>query len=168
MKILRKIRNYLCYCGIEKEEYQSVKKDAYASNFVVWRILHIFMVVVFGFLFINSLMINILDQNRIFYMVAFIYSTVATGLIFFLKKDSIWGQLLIYLSIIMLLVLGCFVSSNKADIPATSFYIFLIITPLFMIDKPYYTLGLLLLASTGFAVWMYYTENYDVWKMDLV
>ena len=168
MKILRKIRNYLCYCGIEKEEYQAVKKDAYASNYVTWRILHLLMVAAFGFLFINSLISNLLEQNRIFYMVALIYSIASTSLLFFLKKDSLAAQLLIYFSIIMLLVLGCFVSSNKADTPSTTFFVFLIITPLFMIDKPYYTIGLLLLAATGFLIWMYQVENYDIWKMDFV
>ena len=37
IKALRMIRNYICYCGIEKEEFKAVKKDAYASNFQIWR-----------------------------------------------------------------------------------------------------------------------------------
>ena len=48
MKILRTIRNYICYCGIEKEEFRVVKIDAYVSNFKIWRILNFFMVAVFG------------------------------------------------------------------------------------------------------------------------
>ena len=31
------IRNYYFYCGIEKDEYNAVKKDAYISNFEVWK-----------------------------------------------------------------------------------------------------------------------------------
>ncbi|MCR5544019.1 MAG: hypothetical protein K6F55_07695 [Eubacterium sp.] len=40
MKILKAIRRYYFYCGIEKEEYNELKKDAYGSNFEVWRIWH--------------------------------------------------------------------------------------------------------------------------------
>ena len=39
MSWLRTARNYFLYCGLEKEEYKAVKKDAYISNFVVWRVL---------------------------------------------------------------------------------------------------------------------------------
>ena len=42
-KTLRTIRNYFCYCGIEKEEFRAVKKDAYVANFETWRVLHIVM-----------------------------------------------------------------------------------------------------------------------------
>ena len=35
MKILKKIRNYFCYCGVEKDLYRKIKKDAYVSNFQV-------------------------------------------------------------------------------------------------------------------------------------
>ena len=47
MKLLKKIRRYYLYCGIEKDEYNELKKDAYVSNFEVWRILHFIMFVVF-------------------------------------------------------------------------------------------------------------------------
>lgn len=31
MKLLKTLRNYYLYCGIEKDEYNAVKKDAYIS-----------------------------------------------------------------------------------------------------------------------------------------
>ena len=48
---LNYLRNLFCYCGIEKDEYNAIKKDAYVSNFKVWRILHILMAAVFAFLY---------------------------------------------------------------------------------------------------------------------
>ena len=36
MGILKTFRNYICYCGIDKDKYKALKKDAYASNFVIW------------------------------------------------------------------------------------------------------------------------------------
>ena len=72
-KALRTVRNYICYCGIEKEDFKAVKKDAYASNFQIWRILHIIMDVAFALLFIFSLVNDLAKDNRFFYLGAFIY-----------------------------------------------------------------------------------------------
>ena len=33
VKALHVIRNYILYCGIEKDAYNAIKKDAYVSNF---------------------------------------------------------------------------------------------------------------------------------------
>ena len=50
-KALRTLRNYICFCGIEKEEFKAVKKDAYISNFEVWKKLNFVMVIAFAILF---------------------------------------------------------------------------------------------------------------------
>ena len=158
MKILRKIRNYLCYCGIEKEEYEAVKREAFAANFEIWRLLHCVMTFAFGFLFIYSLFDHLFEINRWFYLMLFVYSAVMTGFFFILKKRSILPQFLIYLSISMLFLFGCFISQNKHDIPATMFIVMLLITPLFMINRPYLMGIELVCASTVFNVWMYYAK----------
>ena len=166
--LLKTIRNYCCYCGIEKEEYNAVKKDAYISNFKVWKILSILMTVVFGGLLISSLLSNMMSINKIFYLVAFVYSIVATTLFFILKKDSIVAQLLIYLSISLLFLFACFITQNKPEIPATMFVILLVITPMFMIDKPYFMTLELCAASAVFLVWMYFVKSYEIWQYDLI
>ena len=71
MKVLKILRNYFFYCGIEKEEYDAIKKDVYASNYIIWRILHFFMAFVFLALYISSLMNSRLSVNRVFYLMAF-------------------------------------------------------------------------------------------------
>ncbi|MBP5574655.1 MAG: diguanylate cyclase [Bacilli bacterium] len=168
MKVLRIIRNYICYCGIEKEEYKSIKKNAYVSNFEVWRILHILMDVVFAGLSIYSLFSSLAELNKVFYIAAFIYSTLATIFFFVLKKDSLIGQLLIYLSISMLLLFACLITSNKPDVPAIAFVAFLLITPMFMLDKPYFMAIELIAASTIFLVLMYFVKELYTWHIDLV
>ena len=72
MKYLRIIRNYFFYCGIEKDEYNAIKKDAYISNFEVWRILHFLMAAFFGALYICSLRFSILKSNSLLYLLAFV------------------------------------------------------------------------------------------------
>ena len=166
--VLRKIRNYFCYCGIEKEQFRQVKKDAYRSNFEMWRILHIVMDVAFGLLFIFSISNSFAADNTWFYLGAFIYSAVASVFFFVLKKDSLIAQLLIYLSISVLLLFGCFITSNKPNAPAITFIAFLLITPLFMIDKPYFMSLELVVASTVFLVWMHFIKQPEIWKADLM
>ena len=168
MNFLKKLRNLFCYCGIEKEEYRSLKRNAYISNFEVWRVLHFLMDGAFSVAFIVSLFSPMMKVNTIFYGVGLVYSFIATICFFLLKKDSIAAQLLIYLSISVLLLFGAFVSSNKPDTPALSFIAFLLITPIFMIDKPYFMCMELVIASTIFLVWMYFVKDEYTWKVDLI
>ena len=168
MKILKKIRNYFCYCGLERDEYHDVKKSAYISNFEIWRILHLMMTIIFLALSIASLVNDFMGMNKWFYLGAFAYSLVATLLFFLIKKkDALWPQFLIYISISLLFLFGCFITSNKPDVPAISFIAFLVITPMFMIDKPYFMSLELIVAATVYLVWMYFIKEPTVFKMDL-
>ncbi len=167
MKVLRTIRNYICYCGIEKDEYNELKKDAYVSNFEVWRVLHCMIAAVFACLFFCSLTVDIMVKNRIFYLVGFIYSTSAAFLFLFaFRKESLIAQLVIYLSISMLFVFGGLITQNKPDSPATTFIVLLLITPMFMLDKTYFIAIELTAASVIYLIWMHGVKSYDIWKMD--
>ncbi len=168
MKLLKKIRNYFFYCGIEKDEFNALKLDAYRSNFEVWKILHILMAGAFSFLFINSLFSELLSINRLFYFLAMVYSIAVSVLFFFMKKTSIIGQLIIYLSISLLFLFGCFLTKNSPENPATTFMVLLIITPMFMIDKPYFMSIELCAASSIYLIWMYHVKTYDIWQIDVV
>ena len=168
MNILRTIRNYFFYCGIEKDEYNRVKKDAYISNFKVWRILHFLMVSVFGVLYFSSLFNDLLKNNSLFYLFALLYSVIALLFFFILKKDSLIAQLLIYLSISLLFVFGGLITQNKPNSNATTFVVLLLITPMFMIDKPFFMAIELIAASAVFLIWMHGVKPYDVWRLDFV
>ena len=168
MKGIRTLKNYFFYCGIEKEEYNAIKKDAYVSNFIIWRSLHFLMVFVFALLFGSSWFNDLLESNRMFYLGTFIYSLVVGILFLVLKKDSLIAQFIIYLSITVLFLFGCFITQNKPDMPSTTFIVFLLITPMFMIDKPFFMTIELCGASAMFLIWMYYAKPYDIWIMDLL
>ena len=167
MNVFRTIRNYLCYCGIEKSEYNAIKKDAYISNYRVWRILQIVMVIVFGIFFVGSFFAELMKANRAIYLAIFLYSLVSTGILFILKKDSLIAQLLIYLSISVLFLFAGFISQNTPQLPATTFIVFLLIAPMFMIDKPYFMSIVLCIASAVFLIWMHRVKPYEIWRYDL-
>ena len=138
MNALKIIRNYFFYCGIEKDEYNALKKDAYVSNYKIWRVLHFLMAAVFGLLFAFSFASDLLALNRVFYLAALGYSVAAIALFGCLRKESILAQFLIYLSISLLFLFGFVISQNRPDSPAVTFIAFLLITPMFMIDKPFF------------------------------
>ena len=164
----RDIKNYICYCGIEKEEYNALKKDAYRSNFMVWRALHLLMAVVFGVLLVSTLFNDLVKINRVYYLAAFLYSAAAVCLFFILKEDSLAAQLIIYLSISMLFLFGGLITQNKPDIPATTFIAMLLITPMFMIDKPFFMAIELCAADAVFLVWMHSVKTYEIWRYDVI
>ena len=169
MKIWSVLRNYICYCGIEKAEYNALKKeDAYVANFNVWRILHFLMAVIFGAMFVASLFSHLMKVNTVFYLIAFLYSALALISFFILKKNSLIAQLIIYLSISLLFVFGGFLTQNKPEMTATTFIVFLLITPMFMIDKPYFMAIELCTASVVFLIWMRGVKPYDIWRYDLI
>lgn len=168
MKFLRRIRNDLCYCGIEKKEYDAIKKDAYTSNFEVWRLLHCVMSAAFAFLFVYSLFVDLFKSNSLFYLIALIYSIAATVAFFVLKKDSRIAQVVIYVSITMLFMFGCLITQNKPDSTATFFVILLLLTPMLMINKPYYMAIEMAVVSVVFLVWMHQVKPFAIWQMDLI
>ena len=168
MRVFRKLYNYFFYCGIDKEEYRAVKKEVYISNFVIWRILHILMAATLAFLYITSLFNELLSKNSNVYLIGLIYSLAATGLFFILKKDSIIAQFLIYITITLLFLFACFISMNNSVVPATTFIVFLLITPMFMIDKPVFMTVELCVVSALFLTLMYGIKSPDIWMIDLV
>ena len=168
MDIMRKIRNYFLYCGIEKDEYNALKKDAYVSNFKIWRILHFLMAAVFGGLLLASLFVAPMAVNRVFYQTAFIYTLIAIVCFFILKKDSIIAQFFIYLSISVLFVFGCLIAQNKPEYPAVTFLVILLVTPMFMIDKPFFMTIELCAASAIFLIWMHGIKPPEIWQVDLL
>ena len=87
---------------------------------------------------------------------------------FVLKKDSLVAQLLIYLSISVLFLFGGFIAQNKPEFNSTTFIVLLLVTPMFMIDKPFFMAIELGVASAIFLIWMYNIKSYEVWVMDFV
>lgn len=168
MNFLKKLRNYLFYCGIERDEYNAIKKNAYISNFVIWRSLHYLMAATFLVLYFISLSNSVVRHNALLYLLGTIYSVAVIILFSFLKKDSLIAQFIIYISISLLFLFGGFVSLNNPNVPAATFIVFLLITPLFMIDKPFFMAIELSVVAAIFLTYMHGVKPENIWKIDLV
>ena len=126
------------------------------------------MAVVFGVLFLISLSSSLMEGNRWFYLMALLYTMAVLWLFRILKKDSIAAQLIIYLSMSLLFLFGCVISLKTPQHTATTFIVFLLITPMFMIDRPIFMTVELIAASAVFLIWTRRVKPLDVWQMDLV
>ena len=168
MSFLKKLRDYFFYCGIDGKEYKAIKKEAYVSNFVIWRSLHFLIAATFIALYVIALLSNVVRQNAIIYLVGAGYSVLVIILFFILKKDSLIAQFIIYISISLLFLLGGLISLNNPNVPATTFIVFLLIAPLFMIDKPFFMAIELSIAAIIFLVFMHGIKPQNIWYIDLV
>ena len=168
MKVFGKLRNYLLYCGLERDEYDAISRDARVSNYTVWRVFSLLMVTAFAFLYVSSLFSDMMSSNQWFYLIGLVYSVIAACFFFRLKNDSRIAQFLIYASISLLLLFACLITQNKPNVPATTFIAFLLIMPMSTVHRPIYMTIELSVASTVFLVWMYHVKPYEVWQYDLI
>ena len=148
MNLWQKLMNWVCYCGVTKEEYDSVKPAVYVRNFEVWKYLNVFLLA--GYLFL-AFMLNMLD--------GFTFSTVAEIIIalylsvvcflfsYVLRKESIAAQYTIYVTMVVLFLVSTFIEVFQPTADSVAFYVLLITLPMFTLDKPYFMIILLSGAS---------------------
>lgn len=150
--ILIKLRNLFCYCGMTRDEYNAVKKEAYISNFTVWKYLHALMA--FGFFLMGTL--HFIFDARLnvvaIYAIAFLYSLFACFLFFSVfKKDSLGAQLTIYLSMAVIMLIFLLLKIRRNASASVGFIAMLVLLPMFMVDKPYY---MIIFLSVSIAVYL--------------
>ena len=138
---------YFLYCGLDKEGYKRVKRDAYIANFEIWKKVNILITLLFGVLFVLS-MAGVLTQGSVTMRgLSFLYFTVMLILFYtVIPPDSLIGQLLIYVEMIIMLIFGLYLSYVQPEMMGVTFMVFLVGMPMFMIDHPFY-MTLLLFCS---------------------
>lgn len=146
-----RIRDIFCYCGLTRDEYESVKKEAYISNFNVWKYLHALMILGYAIMTGFSALYGGLAQITLIWLRMLSYSIIA-GTCFFtvLQRDSLIAQLIIYLSMILLMLSSIMCSVYQPEM-IVSFVVMLVLTPMFMIDRPFY---MAILLSSAVAVYL--------------
>lgn len=135
---LRKSRNFFCYCGLSRDEYHLVRKDAYVSNFNVWKYMHLLIVVAYSVMAVFSAR-NQLTGCAMIEIVVILYAAFMSFLFFrVLKPESLSAQLLIYLTMIIMMISTMIIRLYLPGEESVAFVVMLVLFPMFMIDKPYY------------------------------
>lgn len=167
-KYLQKLRDCFCYCGLSKEEYKIIKKDAYVSNFTVWKYLHVLMMLGYAVLMVMSMIYEGFSLPYMVHLGMMIYSIVGCILFFFVfREDMLGAQFFIYLSMILLMLSSLLVGINRTDMVSVGFIALLVLLPMFMIDKPYF---MAILLSASVAVYLLVEKQYlrpDIFRVDM-
>ena len=140
IRFLAKLRDLACYCGLSKEEYRSIKKEAYISNFQVWKHLHVLLFLGYA---VMALAFSMQDGGSPYAYVQLgmmTYLAVVSILFYsaFRKPDALFPQFVIYLTMILLLLAAMLISVLEPGARSVTFIVLLVMLPMFMIDKPYY------------------------------
>ena len=165
------LTSLFCYCGVSKKEYESVKRDAYISNFHTWKFLHVFISIYFIVLSSEAITYSgLFSVSSILRIALLVYSATISVLFFTktVKEDSLLGQLIIYLTMIILLVITFWYGLIQSDMMAVSFTVMLVTLSMFMIDKPYFMAIVLFIASTAFLIHARFLKSAEAFHGDLV
>lgn len=131
------LRNIFLYGGCSRHEYRLVKEDARGVNYIVWKFLHIVMVLAYACTTINCFISNDSTPSMLIHTFMLEYSILAgTFFLFVFKKGSRFTQVIIYASVSLILlstVLTQYFDSGSALI---FFVIFIVILPMFIVGKP--------------------------------
>ena len=145
---MKKLLQFFSYCGVSREEYLSVRKDAYVANFQVWKFLHAFMAVIFLISIWTTGRGDFLSADILSRVVMAVYSATI-AVLFFTKavpEDSLTGQLIIYLTMVSLLSVTMLVGLVQPELVCVSFVVMLVLLSVFMLDRPFYMAIVLSLA----------------------
>lgn len=148
-----KVRDIFCYCGLSKDEYRLIKREAYGSNYDVWKYLHPLFFV--GYLFILAVSVfngGATGEGALFIEIIMTAYLAAASLLFLfvLKKNSVITQLAIYFTMILMLGAAIAINAIEPNEIVISFVVLLVLLPMVMIDKPYFMAILLIIAVVGY------------------
>ena len=137
--ILLRLRDLFCYCGLSKEEYRGIKRQAYISNYQVWKYLHILLLAAYLFLAVALYCYDGLTISTFVQIWMSVYLLVASCLfIHVFPEDSLIAQFAIYFTMIMLLFASIVIAVYQPGANSVTFTVLLVLLPMFMIDKPYF------------------------------
>ncbi len=152
LNFLRRLRDLFCYCGLSKNEYRLIKREAYISNFQVWKRLHVILLV--GYLILLAVLFAMdgFTGISVVQVAMMLYLAVANVLFYFVfREDSLIAQFVIYITMILLLLAALFVNLMQPEANSITFIVLLVMLPMFMIDKPYF---MAILLSAAVAVYL--------------
>lgn len=137
-KISEKVIRFICYGGLEKDEFYSLRPVFDKMNLKVWRIASIFMVVVFGGLFLVSLGDDAVPQLFGVNLAMMLVSAVFVFLLFYIVyEDGPFMNFLHYALCAFMMVFGIHLSMYVfTESQSTVFFVLLIVINVITADTP--------------------------------
>lgn len=136
MSFKDKIISFLMYDGLPKEDYNLIKDDIYERNRKFMIVISFVSVLMFAGLFVGSLSVSELMENRIIYLVMVVVS-IGLTVIFHIpaKKNVKLGIAATYVYSYSILSVGIFIGTvTGPQSQATAFIVLLVLIPLLTYD----------------------------------
>ena len=146
----RKIRDLLLYGGKTKNEYKDAEYLILKSNYNIWRVISFISTIVFIALAIFAIVSEGENRGKIKIIACAIMAGLSLIILlllnFVFKSKSVGTKISIYFLATMILGYGIFVGNSNLNIPAITFMVVLVVTPIAIVDKPYRIISLILTA----------------------
>ena len=150
MDIKRKIKSFLLYGGKTKNEYKDAEALILKSNHKLWKVISFISSIVFIALAIFATLSEKENAGKIKIIACAIMASSSLIALVLLNFDfdfkSLGTKVCIYTLSCMVLGYGIFVGNSDPNIPAITFMVVLVVTPIAIVDKPYRIISLILVA----------------------
>lgn len=137
----RKIKDFFLYGGKTKNEYKDAEALILKSNYNIWKVISFISSIVFLSLTIFAIVAKRENAGIDKIIACGIMSSLSLAVLvllsFVFKPKSIGTRILIYLLAIMIIGYGIYVGNSNPSIPAITFMVVLVVTPIAIVDKPY-------------------------------
>lgn len=133
----------LLYAGLERQEFQSLGEMRLRENFRILWAVALVCSVYFGVLgVVNTLAPTSAAENQLAYVGCAVVSLLAVGLSSFAKRRSLKTvQPLLYGYMAALNAMAIVLSVTHPDMPAVSFIVIMLSTPLLFVDRPLFLMA---------------------------
>ena len=167
-----KTNKFLFYCGISKDEYDSIRPMLWVRNMRSIKITALLSCGI-GTLF---LILNLILKSGIMFPYLFLLCGSAAMLLllqFVKKKENareIWRLLLCYFQIILVCIYAGILSTQPSNIdtPATSVIVFIALLPLSIDDRPIRMYAVMLCETAGYLTASYLLKSAHAFSLDIM
>lgn len=146
----KKISSFLLYGGKTKKEYKDAEVLILKSNYKLWKVISYISTIVFLaltiFATISKSETATLTIHIACAIMTFVSLIVLILLNFVFKYDFIGTKFCIYALAIVIIGYGVFVGNINPKIPAITFMVVFVVTPIAIVDKPYRIIVLILIS----------------------
>ncbi|MDD6288661.1 MAG: GGDEF domain-containing protein [Eggerthellales bacterium] len=159
----------LLYAGLDRAEFQSLDTMRLQENYRVLRAVALVCAVYFGILgVVNAIAPTSAAENQPAYVVCAVLSLMAVLLSSNLRKRSLSLMLpLLYAYLITLYGMAIVLSVTYPDMPAVTFIVIMLSTPLLFVDRPLSLMVLTIAACLAFCVSSVCLKPWEIASADL-
>lgn len=168
---ISRLTSYLFRGGLSKKEYASIREEIQERNRSSLEMTSLFLVLMFGGLFLGSLFSEMMVLNRSLYCITgSCFLIILIGCILLKKKRSnALVMLLWYLAMTAMFTYAIYLNNFiRHDISATTFCLILLAAPLLLMDQPWRLMVYYVLVVTVFVFVEFRQKSYTLAFTDTV